>query len=167
MRYGRRNEVGRFEFMSILDVVCAPSTFAARAFNPLQPLFALAARCYVGWQFLQSGLIKITTWQNTLYLYQSEYHMPWLTPYNAAVADTAGELVFPALLIIGFLSRLSALGLIVVNAMAVVSYAQVLLAQGSEAALGRHVLWGCVLLFLVFYGPGKLSLDYFLNRSRF
>jgi putative oxidoreductase len=157
----------RLQFMSILDIVCAPSTFAARVFNPLQPLVALGARVYVGWQFLQSGLIKITSWESTLDLFQTEYHTPWLSPHDAAVAGTFGELFFPALVGVGFISRWSALGLFVVNAVAVISYSQVLLAEGSEAALGQHVLWGSLLLFLIFYGPGKLSLDYFLNRSRF
>jgi putative oxidoreductase len=103
----------------------------------------------------------------TLNLFQTEYHTPCLSPYNAAVAGTFGELFFPALVGVGFISRLSALGLFVVNAVAVISYSQVLLAEGSAAALGQHVLWGSLLLFLIFYGPGQLSLDYFLNRSRF
>ena len=153
--------------MSILDIVCAPSILAARVFNPLQTLFAFGARLFVSWQFLQSGFIKITTWPSTLYLFENEYHTPWLSPHNAAVAGTFGELFFPALLVMGFISRLSALGLFVVNAMAVVSYSHVLLAEGSEAALGQHVLWATLLLFLIVYGPGKLSLDYVLNRSRF
>jgi putative oxidoreductase len=71
------------------------------------------------------------------------------------------------LLVLGLVSRLSAVGLFAVNAMAVISYSQVLLAEGSEAALGQHVLWGTLLLFLIIYGPGKFSLDYLLNRSRF
>lgn len=153
--------------MSMIDVLCAPSTLAARLLNPLQPLFALAARLYVSWQFLQSGYIKFTSWESTLYLFENEYHTPWLSPHNAAVAGTFGELFFPALLVIGFVSRLSAVGLFVVNAMAVISYSQVLLAEGSEAALGQHVLWGTLLAFLIIYGPGKLSLDYAMNRSRF
>jgi putative oxidoreductase len=153
--------------MTIRDFVLAPSTFAARVFNPLQSLFALGARWYVSWQFLQSGFIKITTWDSTLYLFENEYHTPWLSPHDAAVAGTFGELFFPALLVIGFVSRLSAIGLFAVNAMAVISYSNVLLAEGSEAALGQHVLWGSLLLFLIIYGPGKLSLDYLLNRSRF
>jgi uncharacterized membrane protein YphA (DoxX/SURF4 family) len=45
--------------------------------------------------------------------------------------------------------------------------AAVLLAEGSEAALGQHLLWGTLLLFLIVYGPGKFSLDYLLDRSRF
>jgi putative oxidoreductase len=153
--------------MTFRDIVLAPSTFAARAFNPFQSLFALGARWYVSWQFLKSGYIKFTTWDSTLSLFENEYHTPWLTPHSAAVAGTFGELFFPALLVIGLVSRLSALGLFAVNAMAVVSYSQVLLAEGSEAALGQHELWGTLLLFLILYGPGKLSVDYFLNRSRF
>jgi putative oxidoreductase len=63
-------------------------------------------------------------------------------------------------------AAITAIGLFAVNAMAVISYANVLLAEGYEAALGQHVLWGSLLLFLIIYGPGKLSLDYLLNRSR-
>jgi putative oxidoreductase len=152
--------------MSLLDVLVAPSTFAARLFNPLQPLAALAARCYVSWQFLQSGYIKVTNWPSTLSLFENEYHTPWLTPHDAALAGSFGELFFPSLLVIGFLSRPAALGLFAVNVMAVVSYKDVLLAEGSEAALGQHVLWGSILMFLILYGPGKISLDHVLNRFR-
>jgi putative oxidoreductase len=60
-----------------------------------------------------------------------------------------------------------AIGLFAVNAMAVISYSDVLLAEGSEAASGQHILWGTLLAFLILYGPGKISLDYLLNRKRF
>jgi len=153
--------------MSLIQKILAPDAAAARLLNPLQPLFALGARVYVGWQFWKSGYIKITTWDSTLYLFENEYHTPLLSPHTAAVAGTFGELFFPTVLIIGIAGRLSAIGLFAVNAMAVISYANVLLAEGYEAALGQHVLWGSLLLFLIIYGPGKLSLDYLLNRSRF
>jgi len=52
-----------------------------------------------------------------------------------------------------------AIGLFAVNAMAVISYSDVLLAEGSEAASGQHILRGTLLAF-----P---SLDYLLNRKRF
>ncbi len=153
--------------MSLLDVVIAPSTFTARLLNPLQSLFALAARVYVSVPFLKAGYLKYTSWQSTLQLFVTEYHTPWLSPHDAAVAGTFGELFFPTLLVIGLYGRLSAIGLSVVNAMAVVSYRQVLLAPGSEAALGQHVLWGVLLSVLVIYGPAKLSLDYLFNRARY
>ncbi|HEY5263443.1 MAG TPA: DoxX family protein [Steroidobacteraceae bacterium] len=153
--------------MSVLDKIYVPDAYAARFLNPLQSLFALGARLYVSWQFLKSGYLKFTSWDTTLYLFENEYHTPVLSPHVAAAAGTFGELFFPALLVVGFASRLSAIGLFAVNAMAVVSYSAVLLAEGSEAALGQHIFWGTLLLFLMVYGPGKFSLDYLLRRSRF
>jgi putative oxidoreductase len=87
-----------------------------------------------------------------------------LSAETAAVLGTAGELAFPALLIVGLAGRLSALGLSAVNALAVVSYAHVLLKPGFEAALGQHYLWGMMLAVLVIMGPGRLSLDGWLQR---
>jgi len=153
--------------MPMLEKIYAPNTWAARLLDPLQSLFALGARLYVSWQFLKSGYLKVTSWDSTIYLFENEYHTPLLSPHAAAVAGSFGELFFPTLLVLGFASRLGAIGLFAVNAMAVVSYAQVLLAEGSEAALGQHILWGTLLLFLMLYGPGKFSLDYVLHRSRF
>ncbi|MGC1386732.1 MAG: DoxX family protein [Steroidobacteraceae bacterium] len=152
--------------MSALEKILAPDAAAARLLNRLQSLFALGARLYVGWQFFKSGYIKITTWDSTLYLFENEYHTPLLSPHVAAVAGTFGELFFPTVLVLGIAGRFSAIGLFAVNAMAVISYANVLLAEGYEAALAQHVLWGTLLLFLIIYGPGKISLDYLLNRSR-
>ncbi len=153
--------------MSLLQKIEAPDVFAARLLDPLQSLFALGARLYVSWQFLKSGYLKVTSWDSTLYLFENEYHTPVLSPHAAAVAGAFGELFFPTLLVLGFVGRLSAIGLFAVNAMAVISYSQVLLAEGSEAALGQHILWGTLLVFLIVYGPGKYSLDCLLNRSRF
>jgi putative oxidoreductase len=153
--------------MPLLDKISAPDAWAARLLNPLQSLFALGARLYVSWQFLKSGYLKVTSWDSTLYLFENEYHTPVLSPHAAAVAGAFGELFFPTLLVLGLVGRLSAIGLFAVNAMAVISYAHVLLAEGSEAALGQHILWGTLLVFLMIYGPGKFSLDYLLNRSRF
>ncbi len=151
----------------MLQKILLPDILLGRALNWLQSLFALGARWYVSWQFLKSGYLKITSWSSTLYLFENEYHTPVLPPHAAAVAGTCGELFFPALLVLGFASRVGAVGLLAVNAMAVISYSQVLLAEGSEAALGQHILWGSLLLFLCIYGPGKFSIDYLLDRTRF
>jgi putative oxidoreductase len=143
-----------------LDVIA----FTTRALNALQAPFALAARVYVAWQFLISGWLKATSWENTLFLFREEYHTPVLSPGLAAVLGTTGELGFSALLILGITSRLAAIGLSGVNVMAVVAYAHVLLAQGFEAALAQHVLWGFILLTIAVYGPGALSADGWLTR---
>jgi putative oxidoreductase len=114
---------------------------------------------YVSWQFLNSGWLKITSWENTLFLFREEYHTPLLPPEVAAVLGTTGELVLPVFLILGLGGRFAALGLFAVNLMAVVSYAHVLLSEGFEAALGQHYLWGFMLMILAVYGPGRWSLD--------
>lgn len=137
---------------------------AAAALEPLQPVLLLAIRAYVSWQFLKSGWLKLQDWDTTQYLFQEEYHVPVLSPYLASIVGTFGEIAFPLLLIPGLLGRFGALGLTVVNAMAVVSYAHVLLSEGNEAALGQHVLWGLMLAVLIVFGPGRLAMDEFIAR---
>jgi len=130
----------------------------------LQPLLALGLRIHVSWVFLNSGWLKITDWDQTLGLFDTEYHVPVLPPHLAAVVGTFGELFFPVLLIVGLGGRLAPLGLFAVNALAVISYAHVLLADGFEAALAQHVLWGLMLVVLTVYGQGALSLDRLWSR---
>jgi putative oxidoreductase len=151
--------------MSVLDALSAPNRLLARVLDPLQSVFAAGARWYVSWQFLKSGYLKVTSWDTTIYLFENEYHTPLLPPHVAAVAGSFGELFFPTLLVLGFMSRIGAVGLFAVNAMAVVSYSNVLLSQGYEAALAQHVLWGSITCFLAVYGPGKFSLDHLFGRS--
>jgi putative oxidoreductase len=129
----------------------------------VQSLFLAALRVYVSWQFLKSGWLKLQDWETTRFLFEEEYRVPLLAPSAAAVLGTAGELVFPLLLIVGLLGRFAALGLFAVNALAVVSYAHVLMSDGFEAALGQHYLWGLMLLTVLVFGPGKWSVDRILK----
>lgn len=139
---------------------------SARVLNFFQPLVALGTRLWVCEVFLRSGWLKISSWDSTLGLFENEYHVPVLPPHVAAVVGTFGELFFPLLVLSGFCGRIGAVGLFCVNVMAVVSYADVLLAEGFEAAIGQHYLWGFMLLILVVYGPGQLSIDHLLTRGR-
>ena len=152
--------------MSVANTIVRANEVAARVAAWFESALLLALRWYVAWQFLKSGWLKISEWDSTLYLFQDEYHVPLLPPAMAAVAGTAGELVFPALLIVGLLTRYSALGLSAVNILAVVSYAHVLLSEGFEAALGQHYLWGALLLVVAVFGPGRWSVDALLAGSR-
>lgn len=137
----------------LLESTCASVAGA------VEPLASLVARVYVGWVFLKSGALKLASWDSTLALFEFEYRAPVLSPAAAAVAGTAGELVFGALVIAGLAGRFSAAGLFAVNALAVLSYRQVLLAEGYEAALAQHVLWGVLLAALFVFGPGRWSVD--------
>ncbi|MQA20184.1 DoxX family protein [Rugamonas rivuli] len=126
-------------------------------------LMSLALRCYVGWQFFKAGMVKVGDWGATLSLFRDEYMVPLLPPELAAYAGAAGELVLPVLLFVGLASRPAALALFLVNAMAVISYPQ-LLSFECPAAINDHFYWGAMLLVLVAFGPGKVSLDAWLAR---
>lgn len=125
-------------------------------------LLLLILRCYIAWQFLKAGLVKIQDWNSTLELFKTEYHVPLLPPELAAYMGAGGELMFPLLLIVGIFSRPAAIGLFFVNAMAVISYPQ-LFEFECPAAVNDHFYWGICLLVIVAFGAGKLSLDNLLS----
>jgi len=126
-------------------------------------LLDLAIRLYVAKAFFFSGLTKVRDWSSTLALFQDEYHVPLLPPHVAAFAGAFGELAFPVFLVLGLGTRFAALGLIVVNAVAVISYWRVL--STLEPALAQHAYWATLLLVILFHGPGRIALDVFLART--
>jgi putative oxidoreductase len=135
-------------------------TLAERAvgvLEGLQPLALLAARVYLGLVFFRSGLTKLRDWDTTLALFADEYHVPLLDPVTAAVLGTGAELVLPVLLVSGLFGRVAAAGLGVLNVVAVISLTEV-----AEAALMAHVFWGSLLLAVLLWGPGAVSVDRWL-----
>ncbi|MBA3624376.1 MAG: DoxX family protein [Methylibium sp.] len=137
-----------------LHLPVAASRLATRALEALQPAALLAARVYIGAAFFRSGLTKLADWETTLLLFENEYAVPLLPHELAAVLGTGGELVLPVLLVLGLFGRFSALGLSVVNVVAVISLAEI-----APAALQQHVFWGSLLAGLALWGPGRWSLD--------
>ena len=131
------------------------------ALDSLQPLAALLARLYVAQVFFLSGLTKLRDWDTTIALFTDEYKVPLLSPAVAAAMGTAGELALPVLLVLGLGGRFSALGLFVVNAVAVVSLSEI-----APAALQQHVFWGSLLAGLAIYGLGPWSSDCVLRAIR-
>ena len=136
---------------------------SARYLDALQPVAALAARLYVAHAFFLSGLTKIRDWDTTLALFRDEYQVPLLPPAWAALMGTGGELVLPVLLALGLGGRFAALGLSVVNVVAVLSLQDI-----APAALQQHILWGALLAAVAIFGPGRYALDrWLLGRSGF
>ena len=129
------------------------------ALDALHPAAALLARGYVAEAFFKSGLTKLRDWDTTLALFQDEYKVPLLPPDIAAVLGTGGELVLPVLLLLGLGGRFGALGLSVMNVVAVLSLAEI-----APAALQQHVTWGVLLAGLVVFGSGRWALDCWVMR---
>ncbi|WP_421238961.1 DoxX family protein [Aeromonas enteropelogenes] len=121
----------------------------------------LLARCWVALVFCNAGWLKLTSWDSTLYLFEFEYQVPLLPWLWAAWLGTAAELVLPLFLLAGLLTRPVALLLSGFNVVAVISY-PALWAGGFH----DHQLWGWMLLTLVIWGGGSLSLDSWLSRRR-
>lgn len=134
-------------------------------------IIGLLARVSMGLTFWNSGRTKVDGWNifavndKTLFLFREEYRLfrwlgkteiyiapPWLMALMAQVA----EHVLGALLIVGLATRLSALGLL---AMTLVIEFFV-----YPGAYVLHGMWAALLLAIMKYGPGKLSVDEFISR---
>lgn len=128
----------------------------------LQPLGELLIRFWIAKVFFLSGLVKIQSWATTLMLFQYEYHVPLLSPNIAAPLSAGIELIVSPLLLLGLGGRIPALILFVFNFMAATSY-PFLWTDAGYVGLKDHICWGMLLLILVLYGPGKMSLDHLIN----
>ncbi len=135
-------------------------------------LIALLGRFSIAAVFWKSGQTKIEgfaldpfggqfqfDWprlaESTIPLFQDEYHLPLVPPEIAAYAAATAEHVFPALLLVGFGTRFSALALLVMTlTIQVFVY---------PSAYPTHGVWATVLLYLIARGPGEFSLDHWLG----
>ncbi len=124
------------------------------------PLLDIGLRVYLANVFFKSGLTKIKTWDSTLYLFNEEYRVPLLSPELAAYLATGAELLLPVLLVFGLFGRFAALGLFILNGVAVYSYSHEL----SEAGINQHIYWGLLLAVLMLHGMSKWSLDGWLEK---
>lgn len=121
-------------------------------------LVALGLRVFPALVFWQSGRTKVegfTIKDSTWFLFEHEYALPLIPPEVAAILATAAEHLLPVLLILGLLTRFSALGLL---AMTVVI--QIFVYPGAWVT---HGLWAAALLALMALGPGRWSLDHLLG----
>ena len=127
---------------------------ARHGLQTLAPGVDLLVRILVASVFFQSGLTKIASWSSTVSLFENEYAVPFLSPAIAALLGTGVELFFPVLLVLGLGSRVAAAVLFVFNIIAVISYAAL-----PDIAVKDHILWGTMILVVLLFGPGRISLD--------
>ena len=126
-----------------------------------QDLIALAARVFPAVVFWQSARTKVEGFsirEQTFFLFEHVYALPLIPPALAAVLATIAEHVLPVLLILGLMSRASALGLLIMTAVI-----QIFVFPGAWVT---HGLWAVALLVVLANGPGRLSLDHLLGLDR-
>ncbi|MFN0194524.1 MAG: DoxX family protein [Aestuariivirga sp.] len=125
-------------------------------------LVALLGRFAIAVVFWKSGRSKVDGWNiftvndKTAFLFQEEYKVPLLPPELSALMAQIAEHVLPVLLILGLATRFSALGLLVMTVVI-----QVFVYPNAYAL---HASWAAILLMLIKYGPGMVSLDHWLSR---
>jgi putative oxidoreductase len=115
--------------------------------------------------FWRSGRTKVDegSWlsvsDTAKFLFEEEYKGVPLPPELAAYMATYAEHLFPALLVIGLFTRLSALALLGMTMV-------IQIFVYPEAWWSVHMIWVALALVLIVRGGGSLSLDALLNRRK-
>jgi putative oxidoreductase len=123
----------------------------------------LLARFWIAYIFFSSGLTKISSWGATIVLFKCNYHVPFLSTNTAALMGTAAEFILPVLLVIGFGGRFFVFCFFIYNIICVVSYPYLMTAAGS-AGLNDHISWGLLLMLIMLYGSGRISVDHIVHK---
>ena len=118
----------------------------------------LAARLFPAVVFWLSGRTKLEGFDlapSALFLFQNEYALPLIPPEIAARLAATAEHLFPVLLVLGLMTRMSALALLGMTAVIQIFV--------YPSAWPTHGLWAACFLMLIAKGPGRWSLDRVLH----
>lgn len=138
-----------------------PFNWLAKAGATLFPesLLLLIARFGIASIFFLSGRTKVdgllTITDSTYSLFETEYHLPLLSPHIAAHAATYAEHFLPLLLILGLFTRTAALALFGMTLVIEIFV--------YPDAWSTHLSWAAILLPLIAKGGGKFSVDRVFN----
>ena len=118
-------------------------------------LLLLVQRLGIAAVFFQSGRTKVEGWftvpDTTVELFRSEYALPLLPPDVAAYAAAGAEHLFPILLVLGLMTRLSAAALL--------GMTLVIQLFVYPDAWPTHLSWAGLMLPLIALGGGRIALD--------
>lgn len=114
-------------------------------------LVALTARIALAKVFWSSAQTHLANWQTTLYMFANTYKVPLLPPDLAAHVAVALEVVVPPLLVLGLATRFAALAIFCMTlVIEIFVYPQ---------AWPTHIQWAAMMLVLMAWGAGRISLD--------
>jgi putative oxidoreductase len=109
-----------------------------------------------GFLKLSDTAVTLFTDEFMLHLPGGPYHYP--APAVMAFLSGCGEIVFSVLLVLGFATRFAALGLLFMTLIV-----ELTVPDGWPI----HITWAAMALGIMAWGPGRFSIDYWLQRSMF
>ncbi len=146
-------------------------------------LWPLALRLILAWEFWESGLTKLNGENWFAEIPWADWQKGFPIPFDLIPTDlnwflaTWSELVFAVMLLLGLLSRFTAISLIVVTMVATAAvhwpaewnslgelWNGYVITSNGEGNFKLPLLFVIMLLPLVFHGAGKLSVDHLLIK---
>lgn len=128
-----------------------------------QSVIALLGRVSLGYMFWVQGRAQMGgSWNvlephaTTMALLRGGYDVPGVPIFLAAVLLQLAQFILPVLLVFGLATRFAALGLLVL-----IAVFEIFVHLGPYAV---HGAWAALLLMIIKYGPGEISLDHVLGR---
>jgi len=124
---------------------------------------ALAVPFYFSGLTKWNGFLDLS--DNAVFLFSNEFKLHILGreidyPFPVVAAWMSGifEILLPILLVVGFATRLSAFGLLVMTAII-----QITIPDGWA---NFHLPWAAMAMAIMSFGPGSLSLDHLMSIDR-
>src|ERR1700733_11088796 len=109
-----------------------------------------------GFLKLNDTAVTLFTDEFMLHLPGGPYHYP--APAVMAFLSGCGEITFPVLLVVGLATRFAALGLLLMTFIVELTI---------PTGWPMHITWAAMALGIMAWGPGRFSIDYWLQRSMF
>ena len=141
------------------------ASFKINLLEKAAPLVDFLIRLKMAAVFWSSGVNKLPSgflgigqgdWDTTLFLFEEEHPVPFLSTELAAYSGTFFEILCPILLVLGLGARPAAFILIMMTAVIEFTY----------NSYPEHQYWALLLAVILFRGAGILSVD-FLIRKKF
>jgi putative oxidoreductase len=110
-----------------------------------------------------NGFLKLSDTAVTLFTDEFMLHLPggpfhYPAPAVMAFLSGCGEITFPVLLVLGLATRFAGLGLLVMTLIV-----ELTVPDGWPV----HITWAAMALGIMAWGPGRLSVDYWLQKTMF
>jgi putative oxidoreductase len=109
---------------------------------------------WAGFLKLNDTAVTLFTDEFMLHLPGGPYHYP--LPTVMAFLSGCGEVTFPVLLVLGLGTRFAALGLLFMTLIV-----ELTVPDGWPI----HITWAAMALGIMAWGPGRISVDYWLRRA--